>query len=291
MVPLPERWLTCCWIEYQGSAVLIDCGEGTQIALKKAGCKPSRLDLLLITHFHADHIAGLPGLLLTLGNAARSEPLTIAGPPGLRKVVSSLAIIAPRLPFPLEIIELDKTNPLPFEKAGLTVYTLLLRHGVTCFGYKVELKRKPVFNPQKAALLNIPVTFYKTLHNGETVTLDDGRLITPEQVLDGLRKPIAVCYFTDTRPFAGMAELARGADLLISEGMYFDEEMRGKMAEKNHMLFSDSARLAKMCGAARLWLTHYSPALERPRDGVRTAKRIFPETEAAYDGIRVTLEG
>jgi ribonuclease Z len=291
MIPLPDRWLTCCWIEYQGSAVLIDCGEGTQIALKEAGCKPSRLAVLLITHFHADHVAGLVGLLLTLCNHSRAEPLTVAGPPGLRRVVSSLTIIAPRLTFPLEIIELDKNNPVPLEKAGLTVYAAPLRHGTTCFGYKVELKRKPVFNPQKAAALNIPVTFYKALHNGETVTLDDGETIKPEQVLDGARKPITVCYVTDTRPFAGLAGFAEGVDLLIGEGMYFDEQMREKVEEKNHMLFSDSAELAKKSGAKRLWLTHYSPALERPRDGVKIAERIFPKSEAAYDGIRLTIDG
>jgi len=294
MVPLPNRWLTCCWIEYQGAAVLIDCGEGTQIALKKAECKPSRLELLLITHFHADHIAGLPGLLLTLGNAARGQdrPLTIAGPPGLARIVSSLTVIAPRLPFPVEIIEFDKQNPAPLTKAGLKISALLLRHGVTCFGYKAELFRKPVFNPEKAAALNIPVTLYKVLHAGEAVTLGDGSVIQPEQVLDGARKPISVCYFTDTRLFSGMAQFAPNADLLISEGMYYDEEMREKVVEgKNHMLFSDSARLARKSGAKQLWLTHYSPALDRPKDGVKTAAKIFPDVTAAYDGIRTTLDG
>jgi len=290
MAPLPNRWLTCCWIEYQGAAVLIDCGEGTQIALKKAGLKPSRLELLLITHFHADHISGLPGLLLTLGNSARTESLTIAGPPGLSRIVSALTIIAPRLPFPLEIIELDKQNPAVLKKAGLTVSAFLLRHGMTCFGYKTELFRKPVFNPQKAAALNIPVQLYKVLHGGESVTLNDGSVITPDMVLDGERKPITVCYFTDTRFFPEMAGFAENADLLISEGMYYDEEMRGKVAdEKYHMLFSDSAGLAKKCGAKKLWLTHYSPALERPKDGVKRVSGIFPETYAAYDGIFTTI--
>ncbi|MCL2071286.1 MAG: ribonuclease Z [Oscillospiraceae bacterium] len=293
MIPLPNRWLTCCWIEYQGAAVLIDCGEGTQIALKKAELKPSRLELLLITHFHADHTAGLPGLLLTLANSARTKPLTIAGPPGLRRIVSALTIIAPRLPFPLDIIELDKLAPQIPDKAGLTVTALPLRHGMTCFGYRVELFRKPIFNPEKAAALNIPVRLYKILHAGEAVTFEENGetvLVSPKQVLDGERKPISVCYFTDTLPFNLMSDFASGVDLLISEGMYYDEAMREKIEEKNHMLFSDSAHLAAKCGAKQLWLTHYSPALERPQDGIRTAKRIFPNTTAAHDGIMITLD-
>jgi ribonuclease Z len=290
MLPLPNRWLTCCWIEYQGAAVLIDCGEGTQIAIKEAGLKPSRIELLLITHFHADHVAGLPGLLLTLSNAARTAPLTIAGPPGLKRIVASLTIIAPNLPFELEIIELDKDNPKPLERYGLTVTALPLRHRMTCLGYRVDLFRKPVFNPDKAIALDIPVQQYKVLHRGEAVTLEDGRVVQPEQVLDGERKPISVCYFTDTKLFPAMTDFAKNVDLLIGEGMYYDEEMREKIEDKKHMMFSDSARLANSCGAKRLWLTHYSPALERPWDGVKVVERIFSGTVVSKDGERLTIE-
>jgi ribonuclease Z len=293
MIPLPNRWLTCCWIEYQGAAVLIDCGEGTQIALKKAGLKPSRLELLLITHFHADHIAGLPGLLLTLANCARTQPLTIAGPAGLRRIVSSLTVIAPRLPYQLEIIEWSTSadNPLlSTEKSGLAVTALPLRHGMTCYGYRVDLFRKPVFNPDKAAALDIPVKLYKVLHSGESVTLEDNRTIFPEQVLDGARKTISVCYFTDTMPFPAMADFAKNADLLISEGMYYDEQMRQKIEEKNHMLFSDSANIAAKAQVKQLWLTHYSPALDRPQFGAKTAQRIFPNTVIAQDGQMITID-
>jgi len=161
---------------------------------------------------------------------------------------------------------------------------------MTCLGYRVELFRLPVFNPEKAAALDIPVRLYKVLHAGGSVTLDDSRVITPEQVLDGARKPISVCYLTDTLPFDAMADFARDVDLLIAEGMYYDEQMREKIEEKNHMLFTDSARLAAKAGAKRLWLTHYSPALERPKDGVGVAREIFKETFAARDGECLTIE-
>ena len=291
MMPLPRRWLTCCWIEYQGSAVLIDCGEGTQIAIKKAGLKPSRIELLLLTHYHADHVSGLPGILLTLANIPRTEPLTIAGPPGLKRIVSALTVITPRLPFELNLIELDKDDPEPIRKCGLDISALPLKHGVTCFGYRAELFRKPVFNPEKAAALQISVQKYKVLHAGGTVTLEDGRVILPEQVLDGARQPISVCYFTDTRPFPQMSEFAQGVDLLISEGMYYDESMRASMADKNHMLFSDSAKIAANANAKRLWLTHYSPALDYPPNGARTLEKWFKDGVVSKDGEFVTLEG
>jgi ribonuclease Z len=303
MIPLPNRWLTCCWIEEQGAAILIDCGEGTQIALKKAGCKPTRLELLLITHFHADHCSGLPGILLTLANSARTEPLTIAGPVGLKRIVQALTIIAPRLPFELELIELDFRNgevpeQLFLKNVGghrdgqspVRIRALPLRHRVPCLGYRVELHRKPVFNPEKAKALEIPVKFYKALHAGEPITLDCGRAISPEQVLDGARETTSVCYFTDTKPFPAMADFAAGADLLIAEGMYCDEAMREKIDEKNHMLFSDAAHLAVKAGAKRLWLTHYSPALERPADGTRMVQRIFANTTVSKDGEFLTID-
>lgn len=291
VVPLENRWLTCCWLEYQGGAVLIDCGEGTQIALKKAGCKLSRLDVLLITHYHADHIAGLPGLLLTLGNSGKTAPLKIIGPPGLIRVVSGLTVIAPELPYPVELMEIRENLPGEWEAAGLGISWLPLNHGIPCMGYRVTAERKPVFNPQKAKELDIPVTCYRTLHGGQAVELPDGRTIRPEQVLDGVREPIRVCYVTDTRPMEEMVPFARNADLLIGEGMYSDDAMREKMEEKGHMLFSDSARLARDSGAKRLWLTHYSPALVRPEEFLGNAAGIFANTTAAFDGIRITLPG
>ena len=289
MMPLPERWLSCCWIEYQGKALLIDCGEGTQIALKEADLKLSRLEILLITHFHADHIAGLPGLLLTLGNNGRQTPLTIVGPVGLKAVVSALTIIASALPYPVELIEIENESEGYLKYDEITISYLPLAHHIMCLGYRVSLKRKPVFNPQKADRLNIPKELYKRLHTGQTVKLDDGRTIKPEMVLDGEREPICVCFITDSTMTGSMTDFARGADLLICEGMYGDDEMREKMEEKGHMIFSDSARLSINAGVKKLWLTHYSPAMNDPQAYSEQIQSIFPDTVLGFDGIKTTL--
>ncbi|MHC1722662.1 MAG: ribonuclease Z [Aminipila sp.] len=287
MLPLEDRWLSSCWIEYKGKAVLIDCGEGAQVALKKAQCKLSHLHLLLITHFHADHIAGLPGLLLTLGNSGKTTPLTIVGPVGLEKVVNSLTVIAPILPYSLKIKELKEAGD--FEENQLTISTLPLNHGIPCFGYSITVKRKPIFNPQKASKLGIPKTNFKILHEGQCIRLEDGRIIEPEAVLDGVRPSIKVCYFTDTQLIDTMIPFAYGADLLISEGMYGEMDKHDAMSKKGHMVYADSAELAKKAGVKKLWLTHYSPALAKPEIYIDNARKIFPETIAAYDGIRLAL--
>lgn len=289
MIPLASRWLTCCWMEHQGRALLIDCGEGTQIALKAAGCKVSRLDTLLITHYHADHIAGLPGLLLTIGNSNKTTPLTIIGPPGLQYVVSGLMVIAPALPYPLELYEWKDDEPAEMDAGDMHISSLPLMHSMPCLGYRIAFKRKPIFSPEKARALGIPQNLFHVLHGGQTVVLADGRTIEPHMVLEGERSSIQVCYLTDTRPMDEMADFAQDSDLLISEGMYGDEALQLKMEEKGHMLFTDSARLAKEAHAKRLWLTHYSPALMDPEAYLVNARRIFPDTVAAKDGMRINL--
>jgi ribonuclease Z len=289
MVPLENRWLSCCWIEYQGKSILIDCGEGTQIALKKCGLKLSRLEILLITHYHADHVAGLPGLLLTLGNNGKEEPLTIFGPPGLKEVVSALTLIAPYLPYPLQLVELDGVLNDPIVYGDILITPFPLEHGMPCMGYLVEVRRKPVFNPEKSRMLGVPVHLNKLLHSGQVVELEDGRIIKPEMVLDGQRPSVRICYCTDTRPLDTIVRHALNADLFICEGMYAEDSMAEKMDERGHMVFRDSARMALEASVKRLWLTHFSPAMTNPGEYTGFASNVFPNTTVAHDGIHIDL--
>lgn len=289
MLPLPDRWLTSMWLEYKGKACLVDCGEGTQIAINRHGIKLSHLDTLLITHVHADHVSGLAGLLLSLGNCGKTDTLKIYGHTGITDIIKQLCCICPVLPFDVEIHELPLDSISSFEWNEIIISAMPMQHSVDCLGYSFVLNRKPVFNPQKAKALNIDVKYWKELHAGNTVTID-GREITQEMVTDEQRKPIKVTYMTDSRYFNKMIDFAENSDLLISEGMYGDDEYIDKMAEKGHMVFSQSAEIAKKSGSKMLWFTHYSPALVNPEEYAESVKQIFENTVISSDGEKTVLK-
>ena len=239
MMPLPHRWLTSLMLRYNGSSLLIDCGEGTQIAAKEAGQNFKPIDILCITHFHADHVSGLPGLLLTMGNAERTEPLTIIGPKGLKQVVSSLRVIAPELPFPIELREMSEQDEY-FEINGYHIHAFRVNHNVTCYGYSVEIKRQGRFDVEKAKALQIPLKLWNPLQKGATIT-ENGVTYTPDMVLGAARKGLKVTYCTDSRPTDAIALAARDADLFICEGMYAEKEKLAKAKQYKHMTFYEAA--------------------------------------------------
>lgn len=288
MMPLPNRWLTACITRYNGSSLLIDCGEGTQITLKGKGWSSHDIDVICFTHYHGDHISGLPGMLLSMGNADRTEPVTLIGPKGLERVVNSLRVIAPELPFELEFIELAQ----PFceiELKGYHIKAFKVNHNVTCYGYSIEIKRTGRFYLEKAQNLNIPVRFWNKLQKGETIE-HEGNIYTPDMVLGEERKGIKLTYCTDTRPTQSIIENAKDADLFICEGMYGEKGREGKAQEYKHMTFYEAATLAKEANVQKLWLTHYSPSLTRPEEYLPEVKKIFKATKAAKDRQTVTLE-
>lgn len=287
MMPLPYRWLTALMVRYNGKSILIDCGEGTQIAMKEKGWSPKPIDVICFTHYHADHISGLPGMLLTMGNAERKEPLLLIGPKGLNRVVSALRVIAPELPFSIECMELTESEQR-FEICGLTLEAFRVNHNVVCYGYSILLERAGRFQMERAQELGIEKKYWSRLQKGETIQTEQGTL-TPDMVLGAARKGIRLTYCTDTRPTDTIVEHAKGADLFICEGMYGEPDKKDKAKEYKHMTFYEAADLAKRAGVSRLWLTHYSPSLVRAEDYMDAVRRICPQACAGKDGKTIEL--
>lgn len=287
MMPLPYRWLTSLMARYNGKSILIDCGEGTQIAMKEKGWSPKPIDIICFTHFHADHISGLPGMLLTMGNAERTEPLLLIGPKGLTKVVSALRVIAPELPFPIECLELvDAEQTLEFE--GFRIEAFKVNHNVICYGYNIVVDRIGKFDIEKAQAYGIDRKYWNRLQKGETIECGQG-VWTPDMVLGAPRKGIKLTYCTDTRPTESIVRNAKEADLFICEGMYGEPEKKQKAKEYKHMTFYEAAALAKEAQVKELWLTHYSPSLVRAEDYMHEVRKIFPNAVAGKDGKSVDL--
>lgn len=287
MMPLPYRWLTSLMVRYNGSSVLIDCGEGTQIAIKEKGWSFKPIDVICFTHYHGDHISGLPGLLLTMGNADRTEPLTLVGPRGLERVVSALRVIAPELPFEIKFIEITKPEEV-LELNGYRITAFRVNHNVTCYGYTLEILRQGKFSPDSASAHEIPLKFWNPLQKGQTVE-DEGRIYTPDMVLGPPRKGIKLTYTTDTRPTEAILRNAKGSDLFICEGMYGEDDKIEKAKGYKHMTFREAATLARDAEVGEMWLTHYSPSLVRPDDYMDTVREIFPKAWPGKDGKSVEL--
>lgn len=287
MMPLPYRWLTSMIARYNGQSILIDCGEGTQIALKEKGWSPKPIDVICFTHFHADHISGLPGMLLTMGNAERTEPLLLIGPKGLSRVVASLRVIAPELPFVIDCLELtEPEQTIRFD--GFRIEAFRVNHNVVCYGYSIVIDRTGKFQVDKAVSLGIEKKYWSRLQRGEII--ETGKMtLVPEMVLGPARKGIKVTYCTDTRPTESIVKHAEGSDLFICEGMYGESDKKAKARENKHMTFYEAAELARRAQVPKLWLTHYSPSLNRPEEYLPAVRKIFPNTEVCRDGWTTEL--
>lgn len=288
MMPLPYRWLTALMTRFNGSSLLIDCGEGTQVAIKEKGWSFKPIDVICFTHYHGDHISGLPGLLLTMGNADRREPLTLIGPKGLERVVNALRVIAPELPFELKFIEITEPEEV-FEMNGYRLKAFRVNHNVTCYGYTLEIDRAGKFDLQRAIEQDIPKPFWKHLQKGETIE-EGGRVFTPDMVLGPPRKGIKLTYTTDTRPTVSISNNAKNSDLFICEGMYGEKDKLTKAKEYKHMTFYEAAALAKEAEVQEMWLTHYSPSLTRPEEFMDEVRAIFPNAKPGKDGMSVELD-
>lgn len=287
MMPLPYRWLTSLMMKYNGKSILIDCGEGTQIAMREKGWSAKPIDVICFTHYHADHVSGLPGLLLSMGNSERTEPLLVIGPKGLQRVVNALRVIAPELPFEIQFHELgSEQEDIVFD--GFTIRAFRVNHNVVCYGYSLKIPRAGKFDKDRALAQEIPLKLWSRLQKGEIIE-QDGKTYTPDMVMGADRKGLKVTYSTDTRPTQSIEENAVGSDLLILEGMYGDEENFVKAKEHRHMMMQEAAKIAAKAQVPELWLTHYSPAMPKADIYLDELRKIFPNVITAKDGRSVEL--
>jgi len=288
MMPLPGRFLSSMLCRIEGSMILFDCGEGTQVSLRLLGWGFKQIDMICFTHFHGDHISGLPGLLLTMANAERTEPLKLFGPAGLGHVVKSLCVIAHDLPFPIEFHELDARSQHTYTHGDITIKTLPLNHRAFCFAYSLELARRGKFDLERAKQQNIPIKLWGPLQKQNNASIVyEGRTYTSDMVLGESRKGLKVVFCTDTRPVAALPEFAHDADLFICEGLYGDNQE--KAAAHKHMSFSEAAEIARAAHVKEMWLTHFSPAMPDPYNYLHHATDIFPKSKVGKDRKTKTL--
>jgi ribonuclease Z len=276
MMPMPNRWLSALLLRTGGHTFIIDCGEGTQISWKMSGWSFNQTDAIILTHHHADHVAGLPGILYSIAHSMRTDPVTIYGPIGTIPLVEALRYIAPRLPFDVRIEELHGGDCVTLP-GGLQMRALEVSHRTTCLAYSFELNRGREFQREIAEKLNVPVEYWKDLQAGEDVELE-GRVVLADDILGPPRPGIKVSMVTDTRPTSEIPRFVQGSDLLICEGMYGTEEERSRADERGHMVFSEAAEIARRARVKELWLTHFSPSLQEPEAHLEDPRRIFPQT-------------
>ena len=276
MMPLPYLYLTAMLARCGGSNLLIDCGEGTQVAIRAAGLGFKRIGTICLTHFHADHVAGLPGLLLTIGNSGRTEPITIIGPQYIENLVKCLCVIAPQLPYSLHFLEISTGFSHQIE--SLAIEALPVEHMVPCYAYRFRLSRAPRFLREKAEALGLPPRLWSRIQAGETVIHGEEK-IRPEQVLGPPRQGLSLCYATDMRPSEALVDFARSADLFVCEGNYGDPAKREKAVLRGHCTFEEAAEMARRAEVKELWLTHYSASMPDPETYLPLAQAIFPHSK------------
>jgi len=302
MMPMPGRPLTAVAVRTGGAVYLLDCGEGTQVPYKAQHVGMRALRLVALTHLHADHCLGLPGVLMLRSQMEEASPLTIVGPVGIerftRDVIRDLAC---RITFRLDFVELDplaapgKKDPLPVAYGDdlVTLRWLPLRHSVFCVGYRLEEHQRPGrFSVEAAQRLEIPSgPLYGQLQTGEAVTLPDGRTIEPTQVLGPHRTGRHVAFCTDTSPCPGLYRLMANVDLAFLEGMFLPEHAK-EAAQKRHLAVTDSARIAHRSGARETILVHLSPRYDnrQARRVDEVASEVAPNVRRGRDGERFEIK-
>ena len=292
-MPLPARALSALVLRCCGRGILFDCGEGTQTALRREKVSPLKLDVIALTHYHGDHIFGLPGLLQTMSCLGRREALTLTGPPGLESALSPILELAAVEEFEIRLAEdsalsLHDLHPVWPEGAALTAFPT--EHRVPSVGYVFSLPRPPKFMPERAEALGVAKSDWKTIiREPDALYPCASGMVKGRELLGAERRGLKVVFSGDTRPCPSLRAAARDADLLVHDATYASHDDRENAILYGHSLFREAAELAASAAAQRLWLTHFSQTIVSPKDALPEAQAVFPAAECGFDGKRVTL--
>ncbi|HEU5304584.1 MAG TPA: ribonuclease Z [Gemmatimonadales bacterium] len=288
-IPTVDRNVAGLAVQREGETMLFDCGEGTQRQMMRYGVGFAFREIFF-THYHADHLLGVTGLLRTMGLQDRTAPVTLYGPKAAQRVLgAAISIGIERNKFPVEIVEIKPGDRLARDEYEIVVFET--EHRADTVGYAlVEHLRLGRFNPERARALGIPEgPLWGELHKGKTVELPDGRLVGPAELVGVPRLGRTLVYSGDTRPHPSVVEAARGADLLVHEATFGGDELE-RARETGHSTASEAARVALEAGVRRLVLTHISPRYNRDApELLAEAKAVFPETVIARDGLTMDV--
>jgi ribonuclease Z len=293
MMPLPNRHLTSVLLRREGELFLFDGGEGTQVSLRRLNLRWKKISAIFISHTHADHVTGIPGLLMLSSQVDRDDPLYIFGPPRIGEYIETNRRVLDMY-INYEIVIREITGPgIVYEGEDFHVRCFPLRHTKPCFGYTLEEHGRPgEFHPEKAEALGVPRgPLWARLQSGETVRAADGREVRPEEVLGAPRSGRKFSFVTDTTAFPEIAAEVAGSDLFVCEGM-FEKELEESAREKRHMTAEQAARIALAAKVKKLALIHYSPRYTEYnlKQLLKEAQAVFPETSLSRDRAVYPIE-
>ena len=285
MMPLPNRFLTSAMVRRDGDLFLFDCGEGTQVSLKMLNLKWKKIHSIFISHMHADHVTGLPGILMLSSQVDRDDPLTIYGPPRLKEYIDSNRKILDMY-INYEIVVETVQEGVVLDLPEFSVSAFRLDHTKPCMGYVMQEKDRPgEFHPDLALQLGIPMgPMWGMLQKGKTVALSDGTQVTPSQVMGSARTGRKFSYITDSLYSPEIAEHVMDSDLLLCEGM-FTGDLEETAKEKKHMTAVQAAMIARDAKVKKLGLIHYSPRYsdKELKYLAKDARTVFEQTVLTRD--------
>lgn len=286
MMPLPNRHLTSVLLRREGDLFLFDGGEGTQVSLRRLNLRWKKISVIFVSHTHADHVTGIPGLLMLSSQVDRDEPLYIIGPPRISEFIqTSMDVLDMYINY--EIIVREITEPgIVFEGGDFRVRAFSLRHTKPCYGYTLEEDARPgEFSPEKARALGVPMgPLWSTLQHGGSALSASGATVQSADVVGPARPGRKFSFVTDTSYFDKIAESVAGSDFLVCEGM-FEKELAADAFEKGHMTAEQAARVAAAARVKKLALIHYSPRYSNYELDLllKEARAIFPNTVLSRD--------